>query len=264
MIPYPSPNFGERKAPIDMLVLHYTGMDTAQAALERLADPTLGDARVSAHYLVDEQGQVFQLVDEQKRAWHAGESYWRGQTDINSRSIGIEIANPGDVPFPPAQMAAVAGLCKEIIARHGIPSWNVVGHSDIAPGRKADPGELFDWKWLAQQGVGLWPEAKAEPEGMLTWVARLLGFADAPLRYGDHGSRVLAMQQKLHAYGYNIPECSTYGADTRQAVEDFQRHFRAHQIDGVWDGECDRLLVDLLTRAPSATLGQSGSRMAAV
>ncbi len=150
-----------------MLVLHYTDMPDTAAALDRLCDP---EAAVSAHYLIAADGRVYQLVAEENRAWHAGESCWRGVRDVNSRSIGIELCNPGHshgpAPYPPSQMAALLILAREILQRHAIPQRNVVGHSDIAPGRKRDPGEWFDWRWLAASGVGLWPEADsmaAEP-----------------------------------------------------------------------------------------------------
>src|SRR5271156_4492223 len=156
-----SPNHDERPADgqVDMLILHYTGMRTAQAAIERLCDP---EARVSSHYVVDEDGEVIRLVPEERRAWHAGVSYWRGHDTLNDRSIGIEIVNPGHEwgyrDFPALQMAAVCELCLSILARHPIPARNVVAHSDIAPDRKQDPGELFDWAGLAANGVGLWPD----------------------------------------------------------------------------------------------------------
>jgi len=161
----PSPNFDDRPAQkIDHLVLHYTGMQTGAAAVERLCDPA---ARVSSHYVVDEDGTVYCLVDEQKRAWHAGVSYWRGTRGLNDGSVGIEIVNPGHEwgyrAFPALQMAAVLELCTGILRRHPIPKRNVVGHSDIAPDRKQDPGELFAWAWLAQHGVGLWCDAVAAP-----------------------------------------------------------------------------------------------------
>lgn len=144
--------------PIDTLVLHYTGMRSAAAAIERLRDSA---ARVSSHYVVEEDGTVWRLVPEQRRAWHAGVSYWRGRHALNDRSIGIEIVNPGHEfgyrPFPALQMAGVCELCLDILARHPIAARDVVGHSDIAPDRKQDPGELFDWEGLAAQGVGLWP-----------------------------------------------------------------------------------------------------------
>jgi N-acetylmuramoyl-L-alanine amidase len=170
----PSPNADARPGPVDFLVLHYTGMQTAAAALARLCDPA---AKVSAHYLVDEDGAVYQLVDEQMRAWHAGVSFWRGARQLNDRSIGIEIVNPGHEfgyrRFPPAQMQAVAGLCLGILSRHDIPPGHVLGHSDIAPNRKQDPGELFDWAWLAGQGVGLWTDEADEPGDLAAALAAI-------------------------------------------------------------------------------------------
>ena len=157
----PSPNFDARPggpADIDILILHYTGMQTAQAAIDRLRDPA---AKVSSHYVVDEDGTILRLVPEHQRAFHAGISYWRGRHTLNGTCIGIEIVNPGHEwgyrPFPAAQMAAVKSLCLDILGRHPIPPRNVVGHSDVAPNRKQDPGELFDWKGLAQAGIGFWP-----------------------------------------------------------------------------------------------------------
>jgi N-acetylmuramoyl-L-alanine amidase len=166
MTDVPSPNQDERPCAIDMLVLHYTGMQSCQAAVERLCDPA---AKVSSHYVVDEDGTVYRLVPEARRAFHAGVSYWRGRRVLNDPSIGIEIVNPGHEwgyrPFPPEQMAAVRKLCLGILSRHAIPAGNVVGHSDIAPTRKQDPGELFDWRGLAEAGIGLWPgEAGDDPK----------------------------------------------------------------------------------------------------
>jgi len=161
-----SPNHDERPpgTPVDMLVLHYTGMTSAGAAIDRLCDPA---ARVSSHYVVEEDGLVWALVPERHRAWHAGVSFWRGHRDLNDRSVGIEIVNPGHEggyrPFPALQMAAVCDLCLEVLARHPIPARNVVGHSDIAPDRKQDPGELFDWEGLARNDVGLWPDPTEDP-----------------------------------------------------------------------------------------------------
>ncbi len=164
MIEKPSPNCGPRPdgAAIDMLILHYTGMESAEAALTRMCD---ADARVSAHYMIDEDGTVYRLVDEAMRAWHAGVSSWRGAGNINDRSIGIELVNPGHEfgyrRFPVSQMTALTGLCREILARHPIAPANVLGHSDVAPSRKQDPGELFDWQALAAAGIGLWPTAES-------------------------------------------------------------------------------------------------------
>ena len=165
VIDTPSPNRDARPpgVMVDHLVLHYTGMKTAAAALARLCDPAAG---VSAHYLLDEDGEVYTLVPEAGRAWHAGVSYWRGVRQLNDRSIGIEIVNPGHEwgyrPFPLAQMTSLVRLCHGILRRHAIPARNVVGHSDIAPDRKQDPGELFDWRWLAGQGIGVWTEDLAQ------------------------------------------------------------------------------------------------------
>lgn len=155
-----SPNFDNREGAVNLLVMHYTGMPTARAAIDLLVSPR---AKVSSHYVVDEDGTVYQLVAEAKRAWHAGLSFWCGQRMLNDASIGIEIVNPGHSwgyrPFPPAQMRAVLALSKGILARHNIPARNIVAHSDIAPNRKQDPGELFPWSWLAAQGVGVWTDA---------------------------------------------------------------------------------------------------------
>lgn len=173
----PSPNHDARGAPVSFLILHYTGMKTAEAALERLCDPV---AEVSSHYLVEEDGTVWQLVEEARRAWHAGPSFWRGETALNAKSVGVEIVNPGHEhgyrPFPAAQMAAVAELCRGILARHGIPPGHVLAHSDIAPDRKEDPGELFDWQGLAAQGIGLWPThdtPPAEPDAVASTLAAI-------------------------------------------------------------------------------------------
>ena len=168
MIARASANHGPRASgqAIDILLLHYTGMRSAQAALDRLCDPA---AEVSAHYLVDEDGGVVALVDEARRAWHAGVARWAGAGDVNGRSIGIELANPGHEwgyrPFPTAQMAALAELARGVLARHPIPPAGVLAHSDVAPTRKLDPGELFDWAWLAERGIGLWPGERAALRG---------------------------------------------------------------------------------------------------
>jgi N-acetylmuramoyl-L-alanine amidase len=202
-----------------MAVLHYTGMQTAAAALERLCDPA---AEVSAHYMIDEDGTVIRLVDEKNRAWHAGRSSWRGITDINSASIGIELVNPGHEfgyrPFPEAQMQALLPLVADIVKRHDIPRANVVGHSDIAPARKEDPGELFPWDLLARYRLTL-----AKPE--LTM--RLI--------YDNPGAFFLALER----FGYDI-------TDQKAAVRAFQRRWRPARIDGEIDGQIGALLFELL------------------
>lgn len=215
MIERPSPNHDERPAgtPVDMLVLHYTGMRTGDEAIARLCDPA---AKVSSHYVVEEDGRVFKLVDESRRAWHAGVASWRGQRDINARSVGIEIVNPGHEfgyrDFPSAQMAAVAALARGIVARHKIPARNVVGHADVAPARKDDPGERFDWGYLAAHGIGLWP---TEGKGAL-----------AP--------DIATAQRLLAQYGYDVPANEEM---TTKTIVAFQRHFRPARVDGVLDAE---------------------------
>jgi N-acetylmuramoyl-L-alanine amidase len=219
MITRPSPNFGPRPdgVPIDMIVLHYTGMPSAKAALERLCDPA---AEVSAHYLIDEDGTIHQLVADEQRAWHAGLSYWRGERDVNSRSLGIELVNPGHEfgyrPFPGAQIAALTALLHALMGRHGIAARNLVGHADVAPARKQDPGELFPWEALAREGLGLWSTP---------------GTASA---MDESATRAL-----LTAYGYD-PDCAL-----DQVLAAFQRHFRPARIDGIADGETLGLLSRL-------------------
>lgn len=217
IIDRPSPNFNDRQLAIGMIVLHYTGMQSGAAAIDWLANP---DSGVSAHYVVAEDGTVVRMVDEARRAWHAGRSWWRGVTDVNSASIGIEIVNPGHefgyVPFPAAQMDAVQALVAEIAARHAIAPANVVGHSDIAPARKQDPGELFDWPRLARAGLAAAPRPSVDPN----WTDP--GFLAALARYG---------------YGIAAPT---------DAVIAFQRRHRPARLDGVIDGECRAILRGLL------------------
>jgi len=223
----PSPNHGTRGEParIDMLVLHYTGMKNAQEAIGRLCDPS---TRVSAHYVIEENGTIWQLVPEARRAFHAGRSCWAGESDLNNVSIGIEIVNPGHEwgyrPFPDEQMAAAECLCRDLVARHPIPPHRVVGHSDIAPDRKADPGELFDWRRLARAGIGIWPEPAADRgrgRGVAA-VERAAAFAD------------------LAAIGYWV----TAGAESL-AVAAFQRRFRPERWDGRLDVETAQRLAEV-------------------
>lgn len=238
---HPSPNHGQRPAgaPIDMLVLHYTGMPTAQEALQRLCDPR---AEVSAHYLVDEDGTITQCVPESRRAWHAGESFWKGDTDINSRSIGVEIVNPGHEfgyrPFPEPQIEAVTALCADICNRHGINPWMVLAHSDIAPHRKEDPGELFPWAKLAAAGVGHYVEPNAIGSGLF-------------MQEGDRGQPVEAVQSMLALYGYNIDITGEFDRSTKTVVTAFQRHFRPEKVDGVIDESTIETLHKLLGKLPS-------------
>ena len=236
LIPAPSPNFDARKAPPDMIVLHYTGMRGGEAALARLRDPA---AKVSAHYLVEEDGRVFSLVAEERRAWHAGKSFWRGEKDINSVSIGVEIVNPGHEfgyrPFPDAQIAAVIELLGEVRGRWDVADARILGQSDVAPGLKQDPGVLFPWKRLAEAGHGLWVEPPASP--------------GAPLSLGDEGTGVFALQAGLTRLGYDSAPSGRFDEGTATIVEAFQRHWRPARVDGVADGETRARLVILLRAA---------------
>lgn len=232
----PSPNFDERPAGVgpSVLVLHYTGMESTQEALQRLRDPA---SLVSAHYFVQEEGEVFQLVDEAMRAWHAGVSHWRGEHSINDISIGIELANPGHefgyTSFSKPQMAALEELCMDIVRRHAIEPINVVGHSDVAPGRKRDPGELFDWQRLAQSGVGLWLGALHDlpGQGVETESAK---------------TDWAALQSQMRALGYGLSISGQADRETRDALSAFQRHWRPQQVTGKADSHCLEVLGALL------------------
>jgi N-acetylmuramoyl-L-alanine amidase len=206
-----------------MIVLHYTGMPSAEAALTRLTDPA---AKVSSHYLVHEDGRIDQLVPEARRAWHAGVSSWKGVTGINACSIGIEIVNPGHEfgyrDFPDVQIEAVIALCQDIMVRHSIAPARVLAHSDVAPGRKEDPGERFPWHRLAARGVGLW----AEPSAIV---------AGEALRPNDRSDDVAALQRMLARFGYAADATGSYDERTRDSVTAFQRHFRPARVDGVAD-----------------------------
>lgn len=222
-----------------MLILHYTGMVDAAAALARMCDPNAG---VSAHYMVDEDGSVLRLVDEGRRAWHAGQSHWRGRGHINAVSIGIEMVNPGHAfgyrAFPEAQMAAVIDLCRDITARHPIPARHVLGHADVACARRADPGELFDWPRLAAAGVGLWPG-----------LAVVTGEMGMTLRPGDGGTAVDDIRRALAEFGYGVETGGAFDTALEQAVIAFQRHFRPTLIDGVVDPETAQVMFQVLDAA---------------
>lgn len=223
MIETPSPNFDERSLPVTMLVLHYTGMPDAASAINWLASP---ESKVSAHYVVTEDGDIVRMVAEDKRAWHAGRAHWRGVSDINSASIGIEIVNPGHEwgyrPFPAPQIQALVPLVHEIVQRHRITRGNVVGHSDVAPARKQDPGEFFPWATLARLRLALPRPTKNLMDPHWT----------------DSGF-MLALER----FGYDITE-------PEAAVRAFQRRFRPEMIDGVIDGECRAILLALLLPKP--------------
>lgn len=219
----------------DMLLLHYTGMKTAEAALDWLAST---ESQVSCHYVIDEQGRITQMVSEVERAWHAGVSFWKGERDINSASVGIEIHNPGHelgyVDFPPAQMDAVIALSRDIIARHAIAPERVLAHSDVAPARKMDPGERFNWFRLHQEGIGHWVEPSEIRDGRF--------FCE-----GDEGQPVQALQSLYAAYGYEIDITGVFDAATAHVTRAFQRHFRPAKVDGVADASTIETLHRLLT-----------------
>lgn len=237
----PAVNHDERpEGRIDMLLMHYTGMPDDEEAVERL---TSADSKVSCHYFVHQDGCVLQFVPEERRAWHAGVSNWHGVTDNNARSIGIEIANPGHEhgyrAFPDKQIESVIVLSKDILARRDIPSANVVAHSDIAPMRKEDPGELFPWKLLHENGIGHWVEPEPVAGGRF-------------FQQGDAGQPVEALQTMLSAYGYGLEINGAFDELTHACVTAFQRHFRQERVDGVADGSTITTLHHLLRALPGA------------
>lgn len=244
----PSPNHGERRGVVqpDCIILHYTGMASAGAALDWLANPA---SQVSCHYFVFEAGEIVQMVPEARRAWHAGVSRWHEATDLNSHSIGIEIANRGHdlsaspprphayPAFPARQIAAIIRLVADIKARHGIADARILAHSDIAPGRKVDPGERFPWAKLAAAGLGIWPDAATRRSA-----ARLRRPGLGP---GDCGTAVVAMQSALAAFGYALPLTGTYDQRTIDVVSAFQRHWRQRRVDGRFDAETAAILASI-------------------
>ncbi|WP_348763727.1 peptidoglycan recognition protein family protein [Hyphomonas atlantica] len=226
-----SPNFNERKHPLDMLVLHYTGMATGEDALERMCD---SKAEVSAHYMVWEDGRITQLVEEDKRAWHAGVASWQGQQDLNSRSIGIEIVNGGHdfrapdgslPPYPRPQIHAVLDLVHDILGRHAIPATRILGHSDIAPLRKQDPGEHFPWERLARAGISLWPDFDGTTKEVI----------GKGLERGASGSSVWRLQTMLSEIGYGFDVTDIYGETCENVVTAFQRRWLPEQVTGQAD-----------------------------
>jgi N-acetylmuramoyl-L-alanine amidase len=236
----PSPHFDDRPdmAVTDMLILHYTGMKDLDSALDRLCDAA---SKVSSHYVVDEAGHIYSLVDESKRAWHAGASFWNGRTDINSCSIGIEIVNPGHEhgyrEFPDVQIKAVIALCSDICTRHIIPSAHFLAHSDVAPSRKQDPGEKFPWNVLHAHGLGHWVPPAPLGGGRF-------------FQSGDEGQPVEALQAMLALYGYGLDITGKFDAITHDVVVAFQRHFRQARVDGVADESTIITLRNILgTRA---------------
>lgn len=232
----PAVNLNERRGVInpDILVLHYTGMPSGDQALNWLC---IEESQVSCHYLIHEDGRIVQMVAENKRAWHAGVSSWQGSDDINSRSIGIEIVNRGHehgLPeFPDVQIDAVITLCKDILQRQNISSRNVVGHSDIAPGRKQDPGEKFPWGRLFENGIGHLVDAGSISDGRF-------------FQMGESGQPIEALQSMLSLYGYGIEVSGDYDAQTQNCVNAFQMHFRQSQVDGIADASTIDTLYRLI------------------
>ncbi len=231
-----SPNVNERLGgkPVSILLLHYTGMESAEKACDWLCRE---ESLVSCHYLIDEQGDITQMVDETKRAWHAGVSSWLGEEDINSASIGIEIQNKGHTlgyhHFHEKQMQAVVALSKDIVTRNNIAARHVLAHSDVAPGRKVDPGEKFNWQNLYEHGVGHWVKPEVISGGSF-------------LQEGDTGDSVLALQSLLKFYGYGLEASGTFDQRTRIVIEAFQRHFRRERVDGIADASTVATLHRLL------------------
>ena len=240
---HPSPNIDERRRELQptMLILHYTGLPTIERSIEVLADPR---GKVSCHYVVALDGRITQMVAEQKRGWHAGVSIWRGESDINSASIGIEIQNAGhdagNPAFPAVQMLAVRDLCLDICSRHAILPEGILAHSDVAPARKKDPGERFDWPWLANAGVGHW----VAPE--------MIGGPGRVLAVGDQGEAVRDMQRLLAAYGYGIEQSGMFDAASELVVIALQRHFRPARVDGRYDASTAATLERLIAALPAA------------
>lgn len=243
VIDRPSPNFDARPAGARpwILLLHYTGMPTAEAALTRLTDPA---ARVSSHYTVDEDGTVYRHVVEEMRAWHAGVSSWRGETNVNAHSIGIEIVNPGHEfgyrPFPEEQVLSVIALCQAIRARHGIARQDVIGHSDVAPLRKEDPGELFPWGRLATEHLCLWPDHVPAVSG-------------AVYALGEQGPAISGLHEKLTAIGYGYLSGDQFDPHTEKVITAFQRRFRQSAVTGAADPQTQGLIQAVLDQTAPAT-----------
>jgi len=241
-----SPNFQPRRNGLvpNILLMHYTGMESAKAALDHLCHEQSG---VSCHYLVDEEGQIIQMVAESQRAWHAGQSHWAGQEDINSCSIGIEIVHEGHIPemddFPDRQIEAVIALSRDIFSRHAIPPRHVLAHSDVAPERKKDPGEKFPWRYLHEQGIGHYVSPVA-PKG------------ETGFYVGDEDEKVEQMRKMLRNYGYKVDSQGPFDQKDADLITAFQRHFRPQKVDGRLDQstfETAQKLVDSLSSAACAS-----------
>jgi N-acetylmuramoyl-L-alanine amidase len=224
-------NFENRPedAVIDMLVIHHTEMNSVQAAIDIMLE-----RGVSSHYLIAENGDVHRIVEEEKKAWHAGPSYWRGRDSLNNYSIGIELDNPGDRPFAKAQMESLIILCKDILSRHQIPAYNIVGHSDIAPSRKVDPSHYFNWQMLADKGIGLYPKYIPIDSTKLA-------------EEGDDGEVVITTQEMLKSFGYKQEVTGIFDQNTSYVVQAFKRHYNQAQMDNIWTISDQIILKELLS-----------------
>lgn len=240
VVRFPSPNWNERpcepksgKAVIDTVILHYTGMQTGQEALERLCS---ADAEVSAHYLIEENGDIYLLVDPERRAWHAGVSAWQGRHNMNDTSIGIELVNPGHEhgyrAFPECQVERLEALLGYLKARFDIPTNRFVGHSDVSPDRKQDPGELFPWRRLADQGFGVWANCTTKDATIIAKEAMVS--AECP-----------ALNVLLATIGYSVPQGEIFSRGTFMALSAFQRHWRPSNVDGQLDSETKAVLLEI-------------------
>ncbi len=238
IIKTPSPNWDERPEgrQIDTVVLHYTGMQTGEEALARMCNP---EAKVSAHYMIEEDGRLFCLVPEEKRAWHAGFSHWQGRDNINHNSIGIELVNTGHefgyVPFPDAQISVLLELLKAIHERHEIPSLGYIGHSDIAPDRKTDPGELFPWGRLSEHGFGVWSNIDGSNTEIL-------------YEKGDSGPEIVSINKQLGMVGYDCSNSLIYDANLERVLLAFQRHWRPQWVTGCYDRGTALILEDIASK----------------
>jgi len=232
---FTSQNYNQRKnSVVDMLVLHYTAMDSS---CENVCVWLCSElSQVSSHYVIDKDGTIFSLVDEKYRAWHAGISFWDGNSDINSRSIGIEIHNSGDGdPFPKIQINSLCKLINSLIDKYNIPKYHILGHSDVAPERKKDPGNLFPWINLYEQGIGVWSNKKIKNNKSI-------------INIGDKSEIVKKIQNHLKIIGYNIVVNSVYDNQTKIIIEAFQRHWRPNKVDGILDLETNILLEDIFNQ----------------
>ena len=246
-----SPNCDERLPPeghdkpvIDTIILHYTGMESAEAALERMCDP---DAEVSAHYMIDEQGKVFELVAPEKRAWHAGVSFWQGRNGLNHTSIGIELVNPGHdlgyLGFPEAQIESLLALLRSLRDKFDIPANRYLGHSDVAPGRKVDPGEKFPWQRLSEEGFGVWPTSRCD--------ATLTNKKTILAKKGMMGSEIASLNKLLVLAGYSVPVNEEFSQMTADALAAFQRHWHQEGVHGYLDESTLVVLKDIAKRLNS-------------